>query len=88
MPILIIHGSRDYQVIDEDIRDWQNGLKGDAKVRVDTFPGLNHLFIAGVGQPTPAEYYAPGHVDAAVIGTIASFIANAGGTPGAKAASH
>lgn len=88
VPILIIHGSRDYQVIDEDIRYWQNGLKGDAKVHVDTFPGLNHLFIAGAGQPTPAEYYAPGHVDAAVIGTIASFIANAGGTPGAKAASH
>ncbi len=80
MPILIIHGSRDYQVIDEDIRYWRSGLKGAAKVHVDTFPGLNHLFIAGAGQPTPAEYFAPGHVDAAVIGTIASFIANAGGT--------
>jgi hypothetical protein len=88
LPILILHGSRDYQVLDEDIRYWQSGLKGDAEVRLKTFPGLNHLFIAGAGKPTPAEYYAPGHVDAAVIGRIASFIANAGGKPAAKAASH
>jgi dienelactone hydrolase len=80
VPILILRGSRDYQVIDEDIRIWQNGLKGDAKVQVDTFPSLNHLFIAGAGKPGPAEYDTPGHVDVAVIGTIASFIANAGGT--------
>ena len=78
VPILILHGSRDYQAIDEDIRDWQTGLKGDAKVQVETFPGLNHLFIAGADKPTPADYFAPGHVDAAVIGTIASFIENGG----------
>jgi dienelactone hydrolase len=78
VPILILHGSRDYQVIDEDIRNWQNGLKGDAKVQVDTFPGLNHLFIAGAGKPGPAEYNTPGHVDVAVIATIASFVSNAG----------
>ena len=81
LPILIIRGGRDYQVLDEDIRVWQNGLKGDAKVRVDTLPTLNHLFIAGTGKPGPAEYAAPGHVDVAVIGTIASFIANAGAAP-------
>ncbi|MGC2306395.1 alpha/beta fold hydrolase [Candidatus Binatus sp.] len=80
VPILILHGGRDYQVIDEDIRNWQNGLKGDAKVTVETFPALNHLFIAGSGKPGPAEYDTPGHVAAAVIGTIASFIANGGAT--------
>ena len=78
VPILILHGGRDYQVTDEDIRNWQTGLKGDAKVRVETFPSLNHLFIAGTGKPGPAEYETPGHVDGAVIGAIASFIANAG----------
>jgi hypothetical protein len=88
VPILILHGSRDYQVIDEDIRIWQNGLKGDAKVQIDTFPALNHLFIAGAGKPGPADYETPGHVDVAVIGTIASFIANGGGTTAAGAAAH
>ena len=72
VPILILHGGRDYQVIDEDIRNWQTGLKGDAKVHVETFPSLNHLFIAGTGKPGPAEYQTPGHVDGAVIGAIAA----------------
>ena len=81
LPILILHGGRDYQVIDQDIRIWQDGLKGDAKVKVETFPSLNHLFIAGAGKPGPAEYNTPGHVDGAVIGAIASFIANARGGP-------
>jgi pimeloyl-ACP methyl ester carboxylesterase len=86
IPILILRGARDYQVIDDDIRTWQTGLKGDAKVGVDTFPRLNHLFIAGEGKPGPAEYDTPGHVDVAVIGTIASFIANSGGAPAPQAA--
>ena len=81
VPILILHGGRDYQVTDEDIRNWQTGLKGDANVQVKTFPSLNHLFIAGVGKPGPAEYETPGHVDGAVIGAIATFIANPLGGP-------
>ncbi len=90
LPILILRGSRDFQVTGEDLRDWQTGLKGDAKVRAETLPSLNHLFIAGTGAgtPGPANYFAPGHVDVALIGTIASFIANAGGTPSSQAASH
>jgi uncharacterized protein len=80
VPILILRGGRDYQVIDEDIRHWQDGLKGVANVKVETFPTLNHLFIAGEGKPNPAEYETPGHVDQAVVDAIANFIAN----PGAK----
>ena len=87
LPILILHGGRDYQVTDEDIRNWQTGLKGDAKVRVETFPALNHLFIAGVGKPGPAEYETPGHVDGAVIGAIATFIANPRGASSPPTAS-
>ena len=74
LPILILHGARDFQVLDEDIRIWQTGLKGDTKVKVETFPSLNHLFIVGTGQPGPAEYNTPGHVDGSVIGAIADFI--------------
>ena len=78
VPILILHGGRDYQVIDEDIRHWQDGLKGVANVKVQTFPALNHLFIAGEGKPNPAEYNTPGHVDQAVVGAIANFVASGG----------
>ena len=76
VPILILHGGRDYQVIDKDIEHWQKGLKGVAHVRVETFPALNHLFIAGTGQPNNAEYLTPGHVDEQVIAAMASFIEN------------
>ena len=70
VPILILRGARDYQAGGEDLRDWQTGLKGDPKVRAETMPSLNHLFIAGTGAgtPGPAEYFAPGHVDVALIG--------------------
>ena len=74
VPILILHGGRDYQVLDEDIRRWQDGLKGRANVRVETFPALNHLFIAGTGKPGLAEYGTPGHVDPAAIAAIANFV--------------
>ncbi len=72
-PILILHGERDYQTIDADIRKWQAGLKG-TKVRVESFPKLNHLFIAGSGPSGPKDYQIPGHVDVEVIDAIAKFI--------------
>jgi hypothetical protein len=74
IPILILHGGRDYQVIDQDIEHWQEGLKGVDHVRVETFPALNHLFIAGTGKPSKQEYGEPGHVDVKVIDAMTAFI--------------
>jgi uncharacterized protein len=74
VPILILHGARDYQVIDQDIDVWQKGLSGVARVKIEELPKLNHLFIAGEGAPGPKEYSTPGHVDIAVIDAITSFI--------------
>jgi fermentation-respiration switch protein FrsA (DUF1100 family) len=73
-PILILRGDRDYQVTDEDLATWRNGLAGIANVELMTIPGLNHLFIHGTGKPGPAEYATPGHVDEGVIVKIASFV--------------
>lgn len=75
-PILILRGSRDYQVTDEDVEAWRRGLAGIAKVEILTMPDLNHLFIAGTGKPGPAEYNTPGHVDVKVIDKLAAFIAS------------
>src|SRR6516164_2552247 len=74
IPILILHGGRDYQIIDQDIERWQAGLKGVGHVRVETFPALNHLFIAGTGKPNQQEYGEPGHVDVKVIDAMTAFI--------------
>jgi uncharacterized protein len=76
VPILILHGGRDRQVTGDDIQHWQSGLKGDAKVQLVTIPSLDHMLIARQGEPTPAEYFAAGHVDAAAVGAIANFIDN------------
>jgi dienelactone hydrolase len=73
-PILILHGARDYQVVDEDIDYWRKGLKGTPNVTIETIPKLNHLFIAGSGRPSPDEYSVPGHVDPEVIAKVSSFI--------------
>lgn len=74
IPILILHGGRDYQVIDQDIERWQQGLKGGDHVHVATFPALNHLLIAGTGRPNKQEYGEPGHVDVQVIDAMTAFI--------------
>ena len=39
-----------------------------------TYPKLYHLFIAGEGPSTPAEYQVPGFVDEDVIRDIAQWI--------------
>jgi uncharacterized protein len=44
-------------------------------VTVVQFPNADHLFLDGSGPPTPLDYQTAGHVDPAVIATIASWIA-------------
>jgi hypothetical protein len=44
-------------------------------VQLKSYPALNHLFIAGSGPATPAEYSLPGHVHESVVDDIARWIA-------------
>jgi uncharacterized protein len=73
-PILILHGTRDYQVVDADIDVWRKGLKGTPDVTFETLPNLNHLFIAGRGKPGPDEYMVPSYVAPEVITKLSAFI--------------
>jgi dienelactone hydrolase len=73
-PVLVLHGERDFQIVDEDIAVWKKRLDGVKDVRFVSLPGLNHLFIEGTGKPGPAEYETPGHVDPRVIDELARFI--------------
>lgn len=43
-PILLLHGDRDVQVIEEDLAMWQCGLAGIANTTMFTLAGLDHLF--------------------------------------------
>ena len=74
MPVLVLQGGRDYQVTMIDFEAWREGLSGDTAVRFQEYPTLNHLFIAGSGLSTPAEYGVAGSVDAQVIADIADWV--------------
>lgn len=73
-PMLILQGGRDYQVTIKDFRGWKDALSSRKDVEFRYYPDLNHLFIAGEGKSTPAEYMKPGHVAKYVIDDIASWI--------------
>lgn len=73
MPMLILQGERDYQVTMRDFALWKAALGGRPNVSFISYPKLNHLFIAGEGKSTPAEY-ASGHLQQAVVEDIARWI--------------
>ena len=74
-PLLFLQGDRDYQVtVAADLDVWLRGLRGRAGVTVAQFPDADHLFLDGSGPATPLDYQRAGHVDPAVIATIAGWI--------------
>jgi uncharacterized protein len=73
-PMLIMQGERDYQVTLDDLAGWRAALAGRENVTFKQYPALNHLFIAGSGPSTPAEYGTEGSVDPAAIDDIAAWI--------------
>ena len=76
MPILILQGERDYQVLKtKDFEEgWKKALSNRKNVSFKLFPRLNHLFIAGEGKSTPQEYNIEGHVDKDVIEVIVQWM--------------
>ncbi|MGW7684906.1 alpha/beta hydrolase family protein [Kribbella sp. NPDC054772] len=72
VPILVLQGGRDYQVtVADDLPGWRAGLP-DATIKV--LDADNHLFFAGSGPSTIAEYQAPGHMDPEAISTIVTWL--------------
>jgi hypothetical protein len=43
-------------------------------VTLKSYPALNHIFVAGEGKSTAAEYAKPGHVAPEMIEDIAAFV--------------
>ncbi len=76
VPMLILQGERDYQVTMADFAAWKAGLGQRADVQFKSYPSLNHLFMAGSGQPNPAEYNVAGNVAREVVDDIAAWIAH------------
>ena len=79
--LLVLQGDRDYQVTERDFDRWRAALASRDDVVLKTYPKLNHLFVAGEGTPSPAEYQAPGHVEVSVLDDIAAWIRAAPAAP-------
>ncbi len=78
-PMLILQGGRDYQVtVEDDLVGWEAGLAGRGDVAFRVFPADDHLFFAGEGRSTPADYEVPRHVDVEVIEAIAGWVLGRG----------
>ena len=73
LPVLLLQGGRDFQVVDTDWQLWNKGLQGE-RYRFRHYPALNHLGIAGEGKGSLEEYARPGHVGPALINDIALWI--------------
>ena len=73
-PMLILQGGRDYQVGVEDLNGWKFTLSSRTDVQFKLYAELNHLFMAGDGKSTPAEYQTPGHVAEEVVNDIADWV--------------
>lgn len=75
-PLLVLQGRRDYQVtVADDLPRWQAGLAGRPDVSFRVYDADDHLFFAGAGESTAADYQVPQHVDPAVIADIAGWLA-------------
>ena len=75
VPALVLQGGRDYQVSMKDFAGWQRALKDVPRTTLKSYPKLNHLFVAGEGPASPAEYEKPGHVEREVVEDVALFVA-------------
>lgn len=74
LPIFVLQGARDYQVTLEDFQRWKQALESKPFACLATYDGLDHLFRAGTGPSSPADYNRQAPVDARVIDDIAGWI--------------
>ncbi|WP_449466278.1 alpha/beta hydrolase [Stenotrophomonas humi] len=73
LPVLLLQGGRDFQVVDAEWQLWKQGLQGE-RYRFHHYPALNHLGITSNGKGGMAEYEQAGHVDTGLINDIAQWI--------------
>jgi dienelactone hydrolase len=74
LPVLVLQGERDFESTMKDFALWKAGLVGRKDVIFQSYPSLNHFFVAGEGKSTETEYRKPGHVAPEVIDEIAKWI--------------
>lgn len=74
IPLLLLHGGRDYQVTDADWQAWRAAFADDPRATLRHYPALNHIGVAGEAPSRPEEYLQAGRVDRALIDDAAAWI--------------
>ncbi|KAI6778292.1 uncharacterized protein J7T54_008470 [Emericellopsis cladophorae] len=81
-PILLLQGSRDYQVtVEDNFTAWKSQLRSKQDVALGVLEDLDHCFIRGEGLSIPADYDKAGNVDATAVDTITEWIMSTSGGP-------
>ncbi|MFC7301425.1 DUF3887 domain-containing protein [Cognatiluteimonas weifangensis] len=74
LPMLVLQGAQDIQVVDADWQRWKGAFHADPAVAFKLYDGLNHLGIAVDGEPGLGQYAVPGHVDPRLVADVAAWI--------------
>lgn len=74
IPILILHGEKDFQVFMEDYELWKEKLSTKKNVSFKLYPELNHIFMELHNKGTTEDYQTPGYIPQYVIDDIHSWI--------------
>jgi dienelactone hydrolase len=74
LPMLVLQGARDIQVVDADWQAWRGGFHDNPNVTFKLYETLNHLAMPGEGDGNLAEYQQPNHVDPQLIDDVAGWI--------------
>lgn len=67
IPMLLMHGDRDYQVNLENLEGWKKDFGKNPLMTIKNYPKLNHLFYSGGGESTYSEYFMLGNIPDYVI---------------------
>ncbi|MBA3395611.1 MAG: alpha/beta fold hydrolase [Deltaproteobacteria bacterium] len=73
-PMFIAQGGRDYQVTLVDFEAFKKALAKRKNVTFKLYAELNHLFGAGIGKSSPAEYQQRVAVDQRLVDDLAAWV--------------
>lgn len=73
-PILIIQGSRDYQVVPSEYNLWMSVMADMDNAYFALIEGVNHLMMFGEGEPNNTEYMLSSYISEEVVEAIVAFI--------------
>jgi pimeloyl-ACP methyl ester carboxylesterase len=74
VPMYVLQGDRDYQVlVEKDFSRWREALGDRERVSFERYDGLDHLFMPGEGQSRPGDYYEPDSVAERVVSDLATW---------------